>query len=224
MEQPREPMTLTKALTILGLKEGFSENDLKKAYWPLARKYHPDNYMQSSEKEQKDAEEKMKEVNEAHEFLDKLLKGNDINVYRAVVLEKINSYWQNIVVDDEELINGIEVLASIYGNFLNVCAQKNEIDEVFEQFLENLKKYYETYLKSFYEANYINEADVKEKIDYNCSGKDFYNLLSRIKEKYSRKDIFKKRVDDECFKYQFYATYNARIKALIGAVKDNIWF
>ncbi len=49
---------------VLGIKKGASEDEIKKAYKKLARKYHPD--MNPGDKE---AEEKFKEVNEANEVL-----------------------------------------------------------------------------------------------------------------------------------------------------------
>ena len=49
---------------VLGISKGASEEEIKKAYKKLARKYHPD--MNPGDKE---AEEKFKEVNEANEVL-----------------------------------------------------------------------------------------------------------------------------------------------------------
>ena len=49
---------------VLGLQKGASENDIKKAYRKMAKKYHPDNNPGD-----KTAEAKMKEVNEAYEVL-----------------------------------------------------------------------------------------------------------------------------------------------------------
>ncbi len=49
---------------VLGLQKGATEDEIKKAYKKLARKYHPD--MNPGDKE---AEEKFKEVNEANEIL-----------------------------------------------------------------------------------------------------------------------------------------------------------
>ena len=49
---------------VLGLKKGASEEEIKKAYKKLARKYHPD--MNPGDKT---AEEKFKEINEANEVL-----------------------------------------------------------------------------------------------------------------------------------------------------------
>ncbi len=49
---------------VLGISKGASEDEIKKAYKKLARKYHPD--MNPGDKE---AEEKFKEINEANEVL-----------------------------------------------------------------------------------------------------------------------------------------------------------
>ena len=50
---------------VLGLKKGASDDEIKKAYKKLARKYHPD----LNRDDPKTAEEKFKEVNEAYDVL-----------------------------------------------------------------------------------------------------------------------------------------------------------
>ncbi len=55
---------------VLGVPRGASDDEIKKAYRALAKKYHPDNYAGSDLSDV--AEEKMKEINEAYDEIQKL--------------------------------------------------------------------------------------------------------------------------------------------------------
>ncbi|AUS95981.1 molecular chaperone DnaJ [Clostridium thermosuccinogenes] len=52
---------------VLGIKEGASEEEIKKAYRELVKKYHPDQYHDNPLSEL--AEEKLREINEAYDYL-----------------------------------------------------------------------------------------------------------------------------------------------------------
>ncbi len=52
---------------VLGIKEGASEEEIKKAYRELVKKYHPDQYQSNPLSDL--AEEKLREANEAYEYL-----------------------------------------------------------------------------------------------------------------------------------------------------------
>ena len=54
---------------VLGVPKGASQDEIKKAYRELARKYHPDHYAGNPLADL--AEEKMKEINEAYAVLTK---------------------------------------------------------------------------------------------------------------------------------------------------------
>ena len=64
--------------SVLGLSPGASEEDVKKAYRELARKYHPDNYHENPLSDL--ASEKMKEINEAY---DAIIKGAPSSGYSS---------------------------------------------------------------------------------------------------------------------------------------------
>lgn len=52
---------------VLGLKEGASEDEIKRAYRELVKKYHPDQYQSNPLSEL--AEDKLREINEAYDYL-----------------------------------------------------------------------------------------------------------------------------------------------------------
>lgn len=54
---------------ILGVSKNASDQEIKKAYRKLAAKWHPDKWGNKPESEQKEAESKFKEINEANECL-----------------------------------------------------------------------------------------------------------------------------------------------------------
>lgn len=56
---------MTDPYKVLGVTRNASDDEIKKAYRALARKYHPDNYTDSGLADL--AEEKMKEINEAYD-------------------------------------------------------------------------------------------------------------------------------------------------------------
>lgn len=58
---------------VLGVSQNASDEEVKKAYRELARKYHPDNYQNNPLADL--AEEKMKEINEAYDTITKQRAG-----------------------------------------------------------------------------------------------------------------------------------------------------
>ena len=59
----------SKYYRILGLKDGASQEEIKKAYRQLAKEHHPDKFVNASDSDKKYHENKMKEINEAYENL-----------------------------------------------------------------------------------------------------------------------------------------------------------
>ena len=61
--------------SVLGISQSASDDEVKKAYRELARKYHPDNYQNNPLADL--AEEKMKEINEAYDSITKMRSGGN---------------------------------------------------------------------------------------------------------------------------------------------------
>ncbi len=64
---------MTDPYSVLGVDPSASDEEVKKAYRELARKYHPDNYQNNPLADL--AEEKMKEINEAYDTITKSRSG-----------------------------------------------------------------------------------------------------------------------------------------------------
>lgn len=71
-------MTAKNYYNILGVKEGASEGEIKKAYRKLALKYHPDK-----NPDNKAAEDKFKEISEAYYVLSDKKRREEYDMYRA---------------------------------------------------------------------------------------------------------------------------------------------
>lgn len=65
--------------SVLGVDPGASDEEVKRAYRELARKYHPDNYQNNPLADL--AEEKMKEINEAYDTITRNRSGSGAGSY-----------------------------------------------------------------------------------------------------------------------------------------------
>ena len=59
------------AYKILEIDKSATDDEVKKAYRKMAKKYHPDKVMHLGEEHQKGAEEKFRQVQEAYEMIQK---------------------------------------------------------------------------------------------------------------------------------------------------------
>ena len=73
---------------VLGVPESASDDEVKRAYRELARKYHPDNYQNNPLADL--AEEKMKQINAAYEEINK----RRANGYATSASRQASSYYE----------------------------------------------------------------------------------------------------------------------------------
>lgn len=89
-------MNFNKACSTLQINSTFSEIDLKKAYRIMALKHHPDKNPHN----QKESEEKFKEIQQSYEFLNDYLQYNkeskDVNLdYNSIFSDFLSSFFTN---------------------------------------------------------------------------------------------------------------------------------
>jgi DnaJ-class molecular chaperone len=101
-------MNFNKARTILQINTTFSEVDLKKSYRIMALKYHPDKNPHN----QKESEEKFKEIQESYEFLSNHLQYNKENNtansdYNSIFSDFLSSFFSNGSPEVNNIVNSI---------------------------------------------------------------------------------------------------------------------
>jgi molecular chaperone DnaJ len=99
---------------VLGVREGSSIEEIKRAYKELVRKYHPDQYQNNPLSDL--AEEKLKEINEAYDYLMKQYEGRNSsgssysNSYREgdASLSQVRNYINaGNIMAAEQLLNRV---------------------------------------------------------------------------------------------------------------------
>lgn len=92
---------------VLGVKQGASPDEIKKAYRELVKKYHPDQYRDNPLSTL--AEEKLKEINEAYDYLGKNNGGSESSVnnnYSSGDFSKVRMHINNgNIVEAEQMLD-----------------------------------------------------------------------------------------------------------------------
>jgi molecular chaperone DnaJ len=78
-------MTKKNYYDILGVSPDASQEEIKKAYKKLVLQWHPDRWVSKSQTEKKQAEEKMKEINQAYGVLDDQEKRRNYDRYGSEI-------------------------------------------------------------------------------------------------------------------------------------------
>lgn len=218
-------MTLNEAYKILGINSDVSEDEIKKAYKTLSRKYHPDANVTKSSKEKKEAEEKFKQVNNAYQEIMKNKDNfatnkqtnnkqkNDIEKIREEIIVKVNNFKKEIDKDflkqlypkkEAELkIDEIEFLCSVYITLFEFGDSLQEINEKFLDFQKEIKEFYLEI-----EDEYFFQNDIPTKtntLNYKCSFPEFVEQLKKEKEKNDQR--VNAIINKETEEYKLYAGY-----------------
>ncbi len=209
------------ALRIMGLHDGFTEEELRKAYRTLVKKYHTD-LNNSTE-----ASEMIRKINVAHEFLKKHMNGKD-NVNNNSNQQKEN-YRQKIIIYgiNKNDIKSYPHYLTYYIELINTqvnwfltnlqhSISNSNLDDLYKQTLNNIHVLYTKIKNTYFQENWINALDVKETTNYDVPFATLFKQLEAINKKYGQKLSCQKSLEQEVVKYQGYAGYN-NIKNLIDA-------
>lgn len=154
---------------ILGIREGASVEEIRKAYKELVRKYHPDQYRNNPLSDL--AEEKLKEINEAYDYLMKKMESGRGSSGRR---QEEPRYGNNRDNTDR----GLYDQARIYVNMGNTAAA----EEILNRISFRGGEWY--YLRGliFMRRGWYNEAVtcLKTAVDMEPTNFEFRDALARV--------------------------------------------
>lgn len=178
----------------LELKAGFTLEELKKKKLELVKEYHPDKYHNQPERVKKLAEEKMKKINEAYDYLEKNFNQNTSGSYNSNEANDSDYYNDYDDYDDYEeesydrryyyFLNEDEEL-NFLGKVLPIIKEdtKRRINKLSEVFFNELKKYDYSFKSEITRAEY---ATLEIFDDINIS---FFIGVSKAINKIKKSDI-----------------------------------
>lgn len=159
---------------VLGIKEGASQEEIKKAYREQVKKYHPDQYQDNPLS--KLAEEKLREVNEAYDYLTK--NGNAGSSYSSSRNQdwggnsQGNTSWDNS--GDNEFFN--KVRSTINGGNISYA------EEMLNGYANRSAQWY--YLKGliFMRKGWYDEAQthIQKAVNMEPGNFEYRNALNRM--------------------------------------------
>ena len=159
---------------VLGLQEGASKEEITKAYREFAKKYHPDQYGDNPLKDL--AEERMREINEAYDYLIKNGKASNTNYSNNTYYENnANNIYQSIRMDinngnvaaAEQKLNNINIRDAEWNylmgvvslrkgwydnayNYLSIAYNSNPSNPEYKNAFESLNNRNNSYRQPYY--------------------------------------------------------------------------
>ena len=164
---------VTDPYSVLGISTNASEDEVKRAYRELSRKYHPDSYANNPLAEL--AEEKFKEVQEAYnQIMKERERGYSSSSYGSNNYGSSSGYGQNGADGDTPELREVNVMLSMrrYREALNALATISN---------RNARWYYYSAVANAGMGNNI-QAMNHAKTAYNMdpSNREYANLLDRL--------------------------------------------
>ena len=211
-------MNFEKAINILGLKSNFTAEELKRAHRELVNKYHPDRN-RTPEAEEKTKEinaareylakylkESKSRYNPSNSEQTYKNNNQDTFNFREYRDKKTDEIYNIIDFDFDKYFDIYKVTETIKGfiqtirtiafssySKITIMKTKESIDNEFNKTINEIKDVFKLIKEAFYKENSINESDVEENINYDCTLEEFYEQLLKIKNKYSINAIIKEK-------------------------------
>lgn len=172
-------MNFSEATKILGINSDFTEEELRRVYRNLMRKYHPDANIDKSEEELKLLEEKAKEVNGAYEFLYKNFQTKYMDEYINFLHNELLKYNNLRVIYSCLAPYQIKVANIILDFSLYTKGKKKEkIDALFQEAKRKIKSIFDELCDSYFKQYGIG-LEYKSELYYEVSLQDFYEQLKK---------------------------------------------
>lgn len=241
-------MNFYEALILFGLNSDYTEEELNKKYYSLAKQYHPDTLVNKSSKEQAEAAVKLKKINEAREILSKFLKeeksfqsfpnfsnytsdqnknsNTDLKEHKEKILniiEKNRYVKRDISREFMGTIYNFNIFITKYITYVVNAESINLVNDFFNNYKKELKDWYHRF-KNIYFNRYLIPDSFDFEIDTNLSLDEFYEKLENIKEE-SIKVLYVKDVDDIIMPFKsnkYYEDLKSTIENLRNETIENI--
>ena len=180
---------MTDYYKILEINKDATESDIKKAYRKLAIKYHPDKNPNN-----KEAEEKFKEINEAYQILSNPEERKKYDLYGK---NYNNNNNQNKGWTAEEIFKSFFE----FNNLFNNQQQQRKPKTIYKEVIFNLEDFYNGITKKYKINRFIicrecNNTGYKDKQIHNCQ---YCNGTGKI-IKTIQKNLFIQQFTTQCLK------------------------
>lgn len=166
---------------ILEIKSNASIEEIKTAYRNLARKYHPDNYMDSPLKDV--AESKMKEINEA---FDEIMNQRRTAGKESTTREEANKTEENTYNNQRVYTDSSQQYHSSFPDIRNMIQQNRivEADELLDGIPNNLRDAEWYFLKGsvYYSRGWLDEAanNFTTAVNMDPTNQEYRSTLNRV--------------------------------------------
>ena len=196
-------MSINEALNILGLNSNFSEKELKRAYYALVKKYHPDQFEKSSREVKDHAETMMKKINQAYETLQNMSKSNgfsygyqrkshntfDVKAYvyikKAELEQKYLPKKYKVDIFAWKILKIKDIINDFYIFSLQEDIKEN-VDKIYNIAINYIINVYKEMEKIYFQEHKIDINNLNITINYDCGFDEFYEQLESIKNKYEQ--------------------------------------